>query len=138
MQSEGLRGSSLALKMLDDLGRYISAAQVGVTMTSIGIGALGEPVLARVFEDLFGVEPAHGVTLILSVLISYLIITSVHIVFGEIVPKLYSIPHAESVARRVARPFGLWTRFVQPLAWVLTKISNRTLRLLGVDPNQVR
>src|SRR3954453_551245 len=138
MQSEGLRGSSLALKMLDDLGRYISAAQVGVTMTSIGIGALGEPVLSRLFEDMFGEVPAHGVTLVLSVVIAYLIITSVHIVFGEIVPKLYSIPHAESMARRVARPFDLWTRFVTPLAWVLTKISNRTLKLLGVDPEQVR
>src|SRR3954447_25762795 len=138
MVDEGLRGASLAVKMLDDLGAYISAAQVGVTMTSIGIGALEEPLLAHAIEDLFGTRPSHGVTLVLSVVIAYLIITSVHIVFGEIVPKLYSIPHAESVARRIARPFDVWTKFVTPLAWMLTKVSNRTLRLLGVDPDQVR
>jgi CBS domain containing-hemolysin-like protein len=138
MRDDGQRGASLAIRMLDDLGAYISAAQVGVTMTSIGIGALGEPVLARLFEDLFGDRPSHGVRLVLAVLIAYLIITSAHIVFGEIVPKLYSIPHAEGVARRIARPFEVFKRAVTPLAWVLTRVSNRILRLLGVDPNQVR
>src|SRR3954468_6909207 len=115
MKDEGLRGAALAVKMLDDLGAYISAAQVGVTMTSIGIGALGEPVLAHAIEGLFGTRPSHGVTLVLSVVIAYLIITSVHIVFGEIVPKLYSIPHAEGVARRVAQPFEFFKRMVTPL-----------------------
>src|SRR3954454_2695405 len=138
MKDEGLRGAALAVRMLDDLGRYISAAQVGVTMTSIGIGALGEPVLAHAIEGLFGTRPSHGVTLVLSVVIAYLIITSVHIVFGEIVPKLYSIPHAEGVARRIARPFEWWKRAVQPLTWVLTRASNRVLRTVGVDPERVR
>src|SRR3954454_12567917 len=138
MKDEGLRGAALAVKMLDDLGAYISAAQVGVTMTSIGIGALGEPALARAIEDLFGTRPSHGVTLVLSVLIAYLIITSVHIVFGEIVPKLYSIPHAEGVARRVAQPFEFFKRMVTPLSWMLTRVANRILRLLNVDPKQVR
>jgi CBS domain containing-hemolysin-like protein len=75
---------------------------------------------------------------VISVLIAYLIITSAHIVYGEIIPKLYSIPHAEGVVRRIARPFELFKRFVTPLAWVLTKFSNRNLRLLGVDPEHVR
>jgi CBS domain containing-hemolysin-like protein len=138
MEDDRLRGSSLALRMLDDLGTYISAAQVGVTMTSIGIGALGEPVLAHAFERLFGHRPSKGLAVVLAVLIAYLIITSAHIVFGEIVPKLYSIPHAEGVARRIARPFEVFKRFVSPLSWVLTRVSNRVLRLVGVDPDQVR
>jgi CBS domain containing-hemolysin-like protein len=138
MRDDGLRGAKLAIRMLDDLGAYISAAQVGVTMTSIGIGALGEPVLAHAFEDIFGKKPSTGLAVFLSVLIAYLIITSVHIVFGEIVPKLYSIPHAEGVARRIARPFELFKRSVTPLSWVLTRVSNYILRALGVDPNQVR
>jgi CBS domain containing-hemolysin-like protein len=138
MEDDGLRGSTLAIRMLDDLGAYISAAQVGVTMTSIGIGALGEPVLAHAFERLFGHRPSKEVAVVLAVLIAYLIITSAHIVFGEIVPKLYSIPHAEGVARRIARPFEVFKRFVSPLSWVLTRLSNRILRLTGVDPEQVR
>ncbi len=138
MRDEGLRGSALAIRMLDDLSAYISAAQVGVTMASIGIGALGEPVLAHAFEGVFGEKPSRGLAVFLSVLIAYLIITSAHIVFGEIVPKLYSIPHAESVARRIARPFELFKRAVAPLSWVLTGISNRILSVLGVDPEHVR
>ena len=138
MKDEGLRGSALALRMLDDLGAYISAAQVGVTMASIGIGALGEPALAHAFEHVFGKGVSHGLAVVISVLIAYLIITSAHIVYGEIVPKLYSIPHAEGVVRRIARPFEYFKRFVTPLAWVLTRFSNRNLRLLGIDPDQVR
>jgi CBS domain containing-hemolysin-like protein len=138
MKDEGQKGASLAIRMLDDLGAYISAAQVGVTMASIGIGALGEPALAHSFEHLFGKGVSHGLAVVVSVLIAYLIITSTHIVYGEIIPKLYSIPHAEGVVRRIARPFELFKRFVTPLAWVLTKFSNRNLRLLGVDPDQVR
>jgi len=138
MRDDGLRGSALAIRMLDDLSAYISAAQVGVTMASIGIGALGEPVLAHAFEDVFGEKPSRGLAVFGSVLIAYMIITSAHIVFGEIVPKLYSIPHAESVARRVAGPFEVFKRAVTPLSWVLTGISNRILRMLGVDPEHVR
>src|SRR3954453_3340044 len=108
MKDEGMKGASLAIRMLDDLGAYISAAQVGVTMASIGIGALGEPVLAHAFEDIFGDAISHGLAVVFSVLIAYLIIPSVHIVYGEIVPKLYSIPHAESVVLRIARPFELF------------------------------
>jgi CBS domain containing-hemolysin-like protein len=138
MEDEGLRGAKLTLRMLDDLGSYISAAQVGVTMTSLGVGALGEPVLAGVFEDWFGGPLSHGLAVVFGVVIAYLIITSNHIVFGEIVPKLYSIPHAEGVARRIARPFEYFKRAVQPLTWVLTRVSNRVLTTLGVDPARVR
>jgi CBS domain containing-hemolysin-like protein len=138
LSDEGARGANLALHMLNDLGSYISAAQVGVTMTSLGVGALGEPALAHLLEGWFHGPIAHGVAVVLGVVIAYLIITSNHIVFGEIVPKLYSIPHAEGVARRIARPFEWWKRAVQPLTWVLTRASNRVLRTVGVDPYRVR
>ena len=138
MEDDGLRGAPLTLHMLDDLGSYISAAQVGVTMTSLGVGAIGEPALAGLLEDWFSPAISHGIAVALGVVIAYLIITSNHIVFGEIVPKLYSIPHAEGVARRISRPFEWWKRAVQPLTWVLTRVSNRILRMVGVDPERVR
>jgi CBS domain containing-hemolysin-like protein len=138
LADERARGAALALRMLDDLGTYISSAQVGVTMTSLGVGALGEPTLAHLLEHPLGGPLAHGVAVVLSVVIAYLIITAGHIVFGEIVPKLYSIPHAEGVARRIASPFEVFKRAVAPLTWLLTGVSNRVLRLLGVDPVQVR
>src|SRR3954468_24219132 len=54
MKEDGARGASLALEQVDEIGDYISAVQVGITMTSIGIGAVGEPVLADLLEPLFG------------------------------------------------------------------------------------
>jgi len=99
MRDEGMRGATLALHEIDEIGDYISTVQVGITMTSIGIGALGEPVLADLFEPWFGNVVGHGLAVAASVTIAYLIITSAHIVAGELVPKLYAIDRAEGVAR---------------------------------------
>ncbi len=99
MRDDGQRGAALALHELDAIGDYISTVQVGITMTSIGIGAVGEPVLAHALEPLFGTAISHGLAVAISVMIAYLIITSAHIVAGELVPKLYAIDRAEGVAR---------------------------------------
>jgi magnesium and cobalt exporter, CNNM family len=137
MRENGARGAALALKQIDDIGDYISTVQVGITMTSIGIGALGEPVLAHLLEPIFGGPLGHGLAVALSVIIAYLLITSAHIVAGEIVPKLYVIDKAEGVARRLARPILYFRRVFTPFIVVLTGISNRILRALGVDPDRV-
>ena len=106
-------------------------------MTSIGIGALGEPVLAGLLEPLFGGPLSHGIATVLSVTVAYLLITSAHIVAGELVPKLYVIDKAEGVARRVARPMRFFRRLFTPFIVVLTAISDRILRALGVDPDKI-
>jgi CBS domain containing-hemolysin-like protein len=137
MKEEGARGAALALEEIDDIGDYISAVQVGITMTSIGIGALGEPVLADLLEPLFGGPVSHGVSVAISVTVAYLLITSAHIVAGELVPKLYVIDKAEGVARRLARPLRFFRRLFHPFIVVLTAISDRILRWLGVDPDKI-
>src|SRR6185295_18001329 len=135
MKEEGARGAGLALEQVDEIGDYISTVQVGITMTSIGIGAVGEPVLADALEPLFGKTLGHGVAVAISVAIAYLIITSAHIVAGELVPKLYAIDRAEGVARRVAAPLRFFRRLFAPFIVVLTGISDRILRWIGVDPD---
>jgi CBS domain containing-hemolysin-like protein len=137
MREEGARGAALALAEIDDIGDYISTVQVGITMTSIGIGALGEPVLANIFEDPFGSVVGHGLAVAGAVTIAYLIITSAHIVAGEIVPKLYAIDRAEGVARRLAGPLRFFRRLFTPFIIVLTGASNRILRWIGVDPDLI-
>src|ERR671933_33027 len=137
MREEGERGAALALAEIDDIGDYISTVQVGITMTSIGIGALGEPVLADVFEEPFGNVVGHGLAVAGAVTIAYLIITSAHIVAGEIVPKLYAIDRAEGVARRLARPLRFFRRLFTPFIIVLTGASNGILRWIGIDPDRV-
>src|SRR5262245_40122669 len=137
MRDEGARGAALALHEIDEIGDYISTVQVGITMTSIGIGALGEPVLAELFEPWFGNVVGHGLAVAASVVIAYLIITSAHIVAGELVPKLYAIDRAEGVARHVAAPLRFFRRLFAPFIFVLTGISDRILRWIGIDPEKV-
>jgi CBS domain containing-hemolysin-like protein len=134
LKDDGAKGAELALEQIDEIGDYISASQVGVTLMSIAIGAVGEPVLAGAFEDALGDAPSHGLAIVISAVVAYLLITSSHIVAGELVPKFYVIQHAEAVARRVARPFRFSRRLFSPFIVVLTAISDRILRLLGVDP----
>jgi CBS domain containing-hemolysin-like protein len=137
LRDEGARGADLALLQIDDIGDYISTVQVGITMTSIGIGAVGEPVLAEALEPLFGEAIGHGLAVAISVALAYLIITSAHIVAGEIVPKLYAIDRAEGVARRLAGPLRFFRRLFTPFIVVLTAVSDRILRAIGIDPDKV-
>jgi CBS domain containing-hemolysin-like protein len=134
MRDDGQGGAALALSEIDDIGNYISTVQVGITFTSIGIGALGEPVLADLFENWFGSAVGHGLAVAISIVIAYVIITSAHIVAGELVPKLYAIDRAEGVARRIARPLRFFRRLFAPFIVVLTGLSYRILRRIGVDP----
>src|SRR4051794_1351255 len=84
MKEAGARGATLALRQVDSINDYISACQVGITMASIGIGAVGEPVVADLLEPWLGKVLSHGVAVAISVTFAYLVITSIHIVFGEL------------------------------------------------------
>src|SRR4029079_13008227 len=79
---EGKKGAATAVNMMDDLSRYLSAAQVGITLTSLGLGFLGEPAIGRLIEDAVGEEVQHWLSTIVSVSLAYLITTSIHITFG--------------------------------------------------------
>jgi CBS domain containing-hemolysin-like protein len=134
LKDDSAKNVDLVLAQIDDIGDYISASQVGVTLMSIAIGAVGEPALAHAFEHAFGTAISHGLAVFISVTVAYLLITSAHIVAGELVPKFYVIQHAEGVARRIARPFRFFRRMFAPFTAVLTAISEWILRRLGVDP----
>src|SRR3954470_22547683 len=131
---EGQRGASLAVHQIDEINEYVSTIQVGITLASIGIGAIGEPAFAHVFENWFGDALGHVAAVVASAVLAYLIITSAHIIAGELVPKYYAIGHAEGVARRVARPLELFRVLFAPFSAILTAVANRILRLVGVDP----
>jgi CBS domain containing-hemolysin-like protein len=135
MAEEGKRGARLALVELDEIGDYISACQVGITMASIGIGALGEPAIAHAFEPLFGGPIGHSAAVVVSVVIGYLLITIAQSIVGEIAPKLYTIQHAEELARRVARPLRMSRIVFHPFIIVLNSASHALLRATGTDPD---
>lgn len=138
MRDEGVKGARLALAQLANINEYISAVQIGVTLTSIGIGALGEPALADVFKNALGTTLAHGAAVAISAIVAFLIISTAQLVAGEMVPKFYAIDRAESVARRVARPLQAISVLFHPVTAVLTGVADRILRLLGVDMSEER
>jgi CBS domain containing-hemolysin-like protein len=133
----GVRGARLALHQLDEIGDYISACQVGITMASIGIGALGEPAFEHLFKPVFGGAIGNGAAVVVAVVIAYLLITIAQTIAGEMVPKLYVIQHAEGVARRIARPLQFFRVLFHPFIVVLSASSNWILRGLGTDPDAV-
>jgi CBS domain containing-hemolysin-like protein len=135
MAEEGLWGARLALSQIDNIGDYIAACQVGITMASIGIGALGEPAIAHVLEPVLGGPVGHTAAVAISVVIAYLLITTTQSIIGEIVPKLYTIQHAEGLARRIARPMQFFRFLFNPFIIVLNASSNSILRMLGTDPD---
>src|SRR5918998_62545 len=133
MRDEGRRGATLVLKQIEHIDEYLSACQLGITMASLGIGFMGEPAIASLFEDVFGSAISHNLSLAISITLAYLITTALHITLGEQVPKIFSIVHAERTAFWTARPLELFRRLFAPLIWLLNTASNGVLRLVGVD-----
>ncbi len=136
LREENARGSKLALEQLGNVNEYISAVQIGVTVCSIGIGALGAPALASLLEEVFPSSVSNGIAVTISVVVAFLIITTVQLIGGEMVPKFYAIDRAESVARRVARPLQAFSVLFHPFVVALTAVADRILRLLGIDMRQ--
>jgi CBS domain containing-hemolysin-like protein len=135
LADEGARGARLALSEINEIGDYIAACQVGITMASIGIGALGQPGIAHLLEGALGGATADAAAVAISVVIAYLLITTAQSIVGEIVPKLYTIQHAETLARRIAGPLHFFRVLFHPFIVVLNSSSRSILRLLGTDPD---
>jgi CBS domain containing-hemolysin-like protein len=131
MANEGERGAARALAQIEDMGEYIAACQVGITLCSIGIGFLGEPSLAKLLEPAFG-GFSHALAATIAVTIAFAIVTSLHITFGELSPKLAAIPNAEAVAKRLSRPLDLFRTLSAPITGALTAVAMTAVRLVGV------
>ena len=133
MSEEGVRGAALALEQLGNVNEYISAVQIGVTVASIGIGALGEPALASILRGALGATASDGVAVAAAAAVAFVIIVSTQLIAGEMVPKFYAINRAEAVARRVARPLRVFSILFRPIIVGLTAVADWILRLLGVE-----
>jgi CBS domain containing-hemolysin-like protein len=135
MAKEGQRGAAKALDQNQHLAEYIAACQVGITLCSIGIGFLGEPSLKILLEPIFG-GFSDTVAAAISVAIAFAIVTTLHITFGELTPKLIAIPRAEGTARRLAGPLRVFRMASGPFTVGLTALATRIARLFGArDPS---
>jgi magnesium and cobalt exporter, CNNM family len=133
MRDAGERGAALALSQLENINEYISAVQLGVTMTSIAVGALGEPALADILKKPLGNAVGESAAVILAVAIAYTVVTAAQLIGGEMVPKFYAIDRAETLARRLAPLLRAFAVLFRPVIIGLTAASSRILRLFGVE-----
>ncbi|MEI7438195.1 MAG: hemolysin family protein, partial [Thermoleophilia bacterium] len=138
---EGSLPAKRVRRLLDDPARFISAFQVAITLSSLALGAVGEPAVSRVFEELFGNVGmlGDGAVAVISVILAFAIISSLHVVLGEIVPKTLTLSRAESVALAVALPVNVFMWVFWPFIWVLRGMSEALIRLMGLEsPSEMR
>jgi CBS domain containing-hemolysin-like protein len=130
---EGSRGATQAIRSLDRIDEYLSAAQIGITMASIGLGFLGEPALAELIEPIFGGVMSHGIAIAIAVAIAYTIVTAAHVIVGEQAPKMMAITKSERVLQLTAIPFEWFRLLFRPVIWALNGSANFVVtRILGI------
>ena len=122
----GNRRARDVLRITGDPPRFIAAMQLGVTLTSLGIGALGEHALAKAFDPWMAAA--------LAIALAYLILTYFHVVIGELVPKGVALGHSEGTALWVSAPVRWFFLVARPLIWVLQRSTELVLRSLGLQP----
>lgn len=132
---EGSKKAILAKRVISGLDEYLSACQLGITVTALAIGWLGEPTIAKLLEPLFirlNVSPSLGH--ILSVGIAFAAITFLHVVIGELAPKTLAIQKAEWVSLNTAGPLILFYKVMYPFIWILNGSARLTVGLFGLKP----
>ena len=136
--AEGDRRAVAVRSALTHLDRYISGTQLGITLSSLALGWIGEPALAALMDRWlarFGLVAPSAVTHSAAALTTaFLIITFLHIVLGELAPKSVALTKPEWVSKLVAKPLILFSNIAYPAIWVLNGAANILLRLFGIQP----
>ena len=137
MADDGNGGALAALRLLDNPTLFISAVQLGVTLSSLALGWLGEPTIAELLRPVADAIAsgtsalyfAHGTAIV----IAFAIITFLHVVLGELVPKMFALERAESFAVIAARPLEIFAKVFSPILWVLNYAGRLCAKLLGLS-----
>lgn len=134
--SEGNKKAIELQKITFQLDGYLSACQLGITVTSLALGFLGEPTVARLLEPLFEkTDVPEALSHSISIAIAFLVITYFHVVLGELAPKTIAIQKAEKLALLLAKPMRTFYVLMYPFIWVLNGSGNAFARLFGVKPS---
>ncbi len=135
----GFSSARIARKLYEELDGALSASQLGITLASLGLGWLGEPAFAQLIEKMLSSGPWSAVIAhTISVTFAFLLITFLHIIFGEQAPKILAIQNSVRAALWVARPLNWFYRAAYPLIWLINVSSAVTLRLVRIKPASER
>ena len=128
----GSRSAKRLLTLLDNLNAYLSASQLGITIASLVLGAVGEPFFAHLLESSLAGRVSETTRHIIALIVAYSVLTALHIVLGEQAPKLMGIQRAERLALTVAWPMQLFYRIFRWPIHALDWASARVVRPLGL------
>ena len=132
---EGKKGATSAKKVTTHLDEYLSACQLGITVTALGLGWIGEPTVAHLVEPLFGkLNIPPSATHILSFIIAFSLVTFLHVVVGELAPTTIAIHKAETITLLVAKPLILFYKMMFPFIWVLNGSARLVTKMFGLEP----
>ena len=140
MARGGDRFARVALRGIANLGRMLSASQLGITLSSLGLGALTEETLSEVFREWLHVLPFPveiGLRVALGSIFAVMFVTYFHVVFGELAPRSLALTHPEKVARALAPPLFVFEWIMRPLTWLLNNSAEFVLRVFGQKPMPV-
>jgi putative hemolysin len=129
--AKGNSQAKIVEHLLGDLHRVVSGVQVGVTLASLGIGALGEASLAKLVQAILPVEGSARTLFIahaVAITVAFALLSAIHVVFGELIPKGISLARAERVALMVARPFA-W--FLNTFRWAIDLLDTGSSAIVG-------
>ncbi len=133
--AEGRGGASTVQKALTHLDNYIAATQLGITLASLALGWVGEPALAHFVEPVVGLVAPGGaegaISHTIAIIISFSLITTLHIVMGELAPKTVALQRPEGTALFVVRPLELFRLVFRPFIWIMNTAGRFVVRLFG-------
>lgn len=137
LAAEGNSAAAVVQRAVRDLDRYIAATQVGITLASLLLGGLGEQTLEPLLTPLFIWVPVEWRGITRTALVAgfaYFIMTALHVIIGELMPKSIALQRTERTALWIGRPMAIFAVLFSPLTWMLNGIGNFLLRLLGFHP----
>lgn len=133
--AEGNKNAIAAKRIISNLDGYLSACQLGITVTALGLGWLGEPTVEHLLLPLFEkLNLGDSVASIFSLVTAFLLITFLHVVVGELAPKTFAIQKAESITLFCARPLMSFYKVMYPFIWALNGSARAFTGLFGLKP----
>ena len=131
---EGNTRAESAKQVTEHLDAYLSVTQLGITIASLGLGWIGEPTVAKLMHPVFNLlQLPPQVEHTIAFVVGFGVITALHIVLGELVPKSLSIQKTEQIVLFVAAPLILFDKLMYPAVWFLNHVANWVLHKLGVE-----
>ncbi|WP_127538144.1 hemolysin family protein [Paenibacillus illinoisensis] len=135
MIAEGNKRALAVKQAVANLDGYLSACQLGITITSLGLGWLGEPTVEKILHPVFeSLKMPEAISSFLSFVIAFASITYLHVVVGELAPKTIAIRKAETVALLTSTPIIWFNRIMYPFIWLLNGSANQLVKLFGIKP----